>query len=154
MLKNRKNPCLLSISSLMMTIKIMTMLIINYFCAMVDRRKVFTPDFQPGPLSENITIANVRHSASRVRTCAESELTDFIEWSSAVVITTTPQHHNQWVENPLKWMIKSRRSRPNVFCKKEVLKNFAKSTGKHMHWNLFLIELKVSGVFMWIFQNF
>ena len=33
----------------------------------------FTPYFQPGPLSEILTIANLRHAASRVWTCAESE---------------------------------------------------------------------------------
>ena len=30
---------------------------------------------------------------------------------------------------------------------KRVLKNFAKFTGKHLHWNLFLLELELSGVF-------
>ena len=43
------------------------------FCGMVDRRKTFTPYFLPGPLSDIITIANLWHVASRVRTCAESE---------------------------------------------------------------------------------
>ena len=29
---------------------------------------------------------------------------------------------------------------PGVFCKKAVLKNFARSTGKHLCWSLFLIQ--------------
>ena len=32
-------------------------------------------------------------------------------------------------------------SRPEMFCKKGVLRNFAKLTGKHMCWSLFLIKL-------------
>ena len=36
------------------------------FCGMVDRRKAFAPYFHPGPLSELVTIANLRHAASRV----------------------------------------------------------------------------------------
>ena len=45
----------------------------NCFCGMVDRRKVFTPYFQSEPLSEILTILNLRHAANRVWTCAESE---------------------------------------------------------------------------------
>ena len=32
---------------------------------------------------------------------------------------------------------------PEVLCKKSVLKNFTKFTGKHLCWSLFLIKLKV-----------
>ena len=46
---------------------------LNYFCGMVDRRKAFTPYFQPRPLSEILTIANLRHAESKVWTHAESE---------------------------------------------------------------------------------
>ena len=35
----------------------------NCFCGMVDRRKAY---LQPGPLSEIITIASLRHAASRI----------------------------------------------------------------------------------------
>ena len=49
------------------------MMIINCFCKVVDRKKAFTPYFQPGPLSEILTIVNLRHVTSRVWTCAESE---------------------------------------------------------------------------------
>ena len=35
-----------------------------------------------------------------------------------------------------------RSSRPEVFCKKSVLKNFAKFTGKHLCQRLFLIKLQ------------
>ena len=36
------------------------------------------------------------------------------------------------------------RSHPKVFCKKEALKSFAKSKGKHLYWTLFL--KKVGGL--------
>ena len=42
----------------------------------------------------------------------------------------------------MKWKKESRSICPEVFLKKEVLKNFAKSTGKHLYWCLFLIELE------------
>ena len=45
----------------------------NCFCGMVDRRKAFRPYFQPGPLSEILTISNLRHAASRTWTWAEPE---------------------------------------------------------------------------------
>ena len=35
-----------------------------------------------------------------------------------------------------------RSSRPEVFCKKNVLKNFAIFAGKHLSWDLFLIKLQ------------
>ena len=35
-------------------------------------------------------------------------------------------------------------SRPDVFCKKDVLKNFAKFTAKHLYWSLF--SIKVAGL--------
>ena len=41
----------------------------------------------------------------------------------------------------------------DVLCKR-VLTKFAKFTGKHLHWSIFLLELQISGVFMWILQNF
>ena len=44
----------------------MIMMMLNCFCAF------FMPYFQRGPLSEKLTIANLRHGASRVSTCAES----------------------------------------------------------------------------------
>ena len=48
-------------------------MMMNSFCGIVDRRNTFTPYFQSGPLSEIFNIANFRHPASRVLTCAESE---------------------------------------------------------------------------------
>ena len=52
---------------------VMTIMMMNYFCGMVDRRKASTTYFQPGPLSEILTIANLRHAASRISTCSESK---------------------------------------------------------------------------------
>ena len=40
---------------------------------------------------------------------------------------------------------KDRGSRPEVFCKKGVLRNFGKFTGKHLCQSLFLIKLQASG---------
>ena len=42
----------------------------------------------------------------------------------------------------------NRSNRPEVFCKKSVLRNFAKFTGKHLCQNLFLIKLQASGLFL------
>ena len=47
------------------------------------------PSFQSVPLSEILTISNLRHHASKIWTCAEPE-SGFIEGGCAVVITTTP----------------------------------------------------------------
>ena len=38
--------------------QLMMMMMMNCYCGMVDRRKVFTPYFQPGSLSEILTIVN------------------------------------------------------------------------------------------------
>ena len=38
----------------------------------------------------------------------------------------------------------SRSNRPEVFCKKVVLKNFTKFTGKHLCQSLFLMKLQYS----------
>ena len=63
------------------------------FYGMVDRRKAFKPYFQPGPSSEMLTIANLRHAASRVWVCAEPEFR--LSWmklcSSDNHYTTAPQ---------------------------------------------------------------
>ena len=58
-------------SVMMMTM--MMMMMMNCIFGMVDRRKAFTPYSQPEPLSEILTIANLRHAASRVWTCAEPQ---------------------------------------------------------------------------------
>ena len=39
-----------------------------------------------------------------------------------------------------------RSSRPEMFCKKGVLKNFTKFTGKYLRWSLFLIKLQAVAV--------
>ena len=43
-------------------------------------------------------------------------------------------------------MIIPRSSRPEVFCKKGVLRNFTKFTGKHLCQSPFLIKLQASGL--------
>ena len=62
--------------------------LMNYICGMVDLRKTFTPYYQPRPLSEILTIANLRHPASRVWTYTDSAFR-LVKWSCAVVIITT-----------------------------------------------------------------
>ena len=57
------------------------MMIMNCFYGMVDRWKL-------GPLSEILTITNLRHAASRIWTCAEPDLS--LRWMK---LCTTPRHH-------------------------------------------------------------
>ena len=52
-----------------------------------ERRVAF---FQPGPLSEIVTIANLQHAVSRIWTYLSS---GFVEWSCVVVLITTLRHH-------------------------------------------------------------
>ena len=40
----------------------------------------------------------------------------------------------------------SKNSRPEVFCKKGVLRSFSKFTGKHLCQSLFLIKLQTPGL--------
>ena len=60
-----------------------------------------------------------------------------------------------------------RSSRPEVFCKKSVLRNFAKFTGKHLCMSLFFNKVaglqacnfilkndSGTGLFLWVFWNF
>ena len=51
-----------------------------------------------------------------------------------------------------------RSSRPEVFCKKYILRNFIKSTGKHLCQSLFFNKVAGprtgTGVFLWILWNF
>ena len=49
------------------------MMMMVCFCGMVDRGKTFTPYFQPGPLSEILTIAILRHTTCKIWPCTESE---------------------------------------------------------------------------------
>ena len=51
----------------------------------------------------------------------------------------------------------NRSSRPEVFCKKGVLRNSAKFTGKHLCQSLFFNKVagdSDTGVFLWILRNF
>ena len=41
-----------------------------------------------------------------------------------------------------------RSSRPEAFCKKGVLGNFAKFTGKHLYQRLFFIKVAGTGIFL------
>ena len=45
---------------------VMMMMMMNCFCGMVDRRTRFGLISSQGPLSEILTIANLRHAASRI----------------------------------------------------------------------------------------
>ena len=82
----------------------------------------------------------------------------------------TMNHENQW-HSARKWINQCystseccqvdfvhRRSRPEVYCKKGVLRNFVKLTGKYLCWSLFFNKVyqksdSGTGVFPWILQN-
>ena len=57
--------------------------------------------------------------------------------------------HNVVKKHHQKFLTKS--NRPEVFCKKGALKNFAKFTGKHLCWSLLFKKLNTSGC---IFKTF
>ena len=61
----------------------------NCFCGMIDRRKAFSLISSRNHLSEILTIANLRYSASLIRTCAETEFR-----LCEVAITTTQRCHS------------------------------------------------------------
>ena len=44
---------------MIMMMMMMMMMMVNCFCGMGDRRKVLSFIFQPGPLSETLTIADL-----------------------------------------------------------------------------------------------
>ena len=58
-----------------------------YFCGIVARRKAFSLISSCGKLSAILNIANLRHAASSIWTCAESD--------SGLVITITPRCHDR-----------------------------------------------------------
>ena len=52
---------------------VVVVVVVAFFWGMVDRQIAFTPYFQLVPLPEVLTIANLRHAASKIWTCAESD---------------------------------------------------------------------------------
>ena len=54
----------------------------------------------------------------------------------------------------IKWTKMSRSSRPEVFCKKVILKHFGTFSRKNLQWSVFLPQLQISGAFIWILRNF
>ena len=96
--------------------------------------------FQPGPLSEILTIANLRHAASRIWICADPEFR--VCWMklcsswTKLCSSDKPPHHGA-----------------------NVVKKFANFTGKHLCWSLFKKETLLKrdsnkGVFLWNLRNF
>ena len=59
-------------------------------------------------------------------------------WYFKVCCRVITYHNNMNV------LVKRRSSRPEVFCRKDVLRNFAKFTGKHLRQSLFFS--KVAGL--------
>ena len=56
----------------------------------------------------------------------------------------------------IKWMKMFRSSRPEVFCKKVILKHFGKFSGKNLQWNVFYQSSRSQGLsseFCNIFNN-
>ena len=58
---------------ILMMMMIMMMMMKTCFCGIVDRRKAFSLISSWDPLPEILNIANLRHAASRIWTCAEPE---------------------------------------------------------------------------------
>ena len=78
-----------SLMMIMVTMMVMMIMMMKYwFCSMVDQRKKSSLYFQPGSLLEILSIANLRHDASRIWIYAEPE-SGFIERSWAVVTATS-----------------------------------------------------------------
>ena len=81
-----------------MMMMMMMMMMMNCFCGMVDRRKA-EPYFQLGPLSEILTIANLRHAASRIWACAEPEFRfSWMKLCSSDNHYTRAPLSNQWID--------------------------------------------------------
>ena len=78
---------------------------------------------------------------SHDKTCSKIEKTWFL-----LVNQVTKKQLSEWK--------KSSSHSVEVLSKKGFLKNFAKFIRKHRQWTFFSLEVQVSGVFMWILQNF
>ena len=70
-----------NVKTLEVLCKSLMMMIMNCCCSIADRRKAFTPYFQPGSLSEILIIANLRHTTNRVEP-AQNLSSDIVECSS------------------------------------------------------------------------
>ena len=56
--------------------------------------------------------------------------------------------HRYLLRTPSKTRLKPQKQPLELFCKKGILRSFANFTGKHLRWNLFLIELQKVCSFM------
>ena len=87
----RTNPIKMMMMNVMMMMMMM-MMIMNCFCCMVDQRKAFSlvssrdqcQRSSPSRISDSL-LAGFWH--------VQNVSSGFVEWSCAVVITTTPRHH-------------------------------------------------------------
>ena len=108
--------------------------LVELFCGMIDWWK--TLYFQPGPLPEILTIANVRHAASRIWTCAEPDFRFF--WmklrSSDNHYTTTPIHEYV-LQHKNVFFFSERLSQINMMIRH--IKRFIQNPVKNRGWCFF-----------------
>ena len=108
---------------------LMMMMMMNCFCGMFDHWKAFTPYFQPGPLSEILTIANLRHAASRVWTCAESEFKLYwmklCSWDNCYATATKKKTEKKIVDIHRKKLCDLTRIRSLPFQPEDIITNLS-----------------------------
>ena len=101
------------------------MIMMNCFFGMVDRRKTFNLIYSRDQI---LTIASLRYAVSRVWACAKHEFKH-----SWMKLRSSDNHYIIFVNQ--------RSSRLEVFCKKGVIRNFTKFTGKHLCQSLFFNKI-------------
>ena len=105
--------------------------------------KGVSPYFHPGPLSEILIIANLRHTASRI-------WMKLVEWSCVVVITTTyttAPHLLMLIEIRIAYMVKYNSATPIVTS---YLYKFERRT------KIFLIQMETIffyNIFLFVFEQ-
>ena len=101
------------------------MIMMNCFFGLVDRRKTFNLIYS---WDQILTIAILWHAVSRVWACAKHEFKH-----SWMKLRSSDNHYIIFVNQ--------RSSRLEVFCKKGVIRNFTKLTGKHLCESLFFNKI-------------
>ena len=104
--------------------------LMNCFCGMVDRRKAFSLISSQDHCQRSSRISNMPRAGFKPEQNLSSGL---VEWSCAVVITTTPQRQTTTPQ---------RQTTTPRHLFRDVLRNFTKFTGKHLCQVLFMSGLK------------
>ena len=118
------------------------MMMMNCFCGMVDRRKVFSliSRRDHSQRSSPSRISNTPRAGFKPAQNLSSVLVSWMKLCSSDNHYTKKPTQSKLkpfhVTSVFKWYRKrpvARSSRPDVFCKKVVLKNFTIFTGKHLN---------------------